>query len=384
MIVVIADDLSGAAELAAVARGFGLRSEVHVKFDPKTDADVVAIDTDSRSLTPEKAAKRVRSLMGKVAKAAPDWIYKKTDSVLRGNILTEIETICEVSDLSRCLFIPANPGRKRVILRGHYGVEGRALNETAFADDPEYPANTSRVDELLLGRSSGRLTLIGREDELGSEGVFVPDAWEPSHLVKRARSMPENALAAGGAEFFSALLDYRNPAPSALPAPSQPRFDRQLFVCGSQAGWAASRRRECATHLVPIVPMPRRLFEDDFEDCEVDEWAAETTAAFDISSRVLVAIGGEKIQGIDPAKLTNRLTDVTSRILRHVDIGRLYLEGGATAAALIRRQGWTRMQAHEPVAFGLATLEVIKHSAPLLTVKPGSYNWPEAIWKTIR
>lgn len=380
MIAVIADDLSGAAELAGVARGYGFRSEVHTRFDPKSDADVIAVDTDSRSLPPEKATKRVRSIAGEVLNAKPDWIYKKTDSVLRGNILTEIETICDLAGLPRCLFIPANPGKQRIIVRGHYGIEGKALNETALAHDPEYPASTSRVDELLNNRSPGRLTLIGQEDSAGAEGIFVPDAREPAHLVKRARHFPENTLAAGAAEFFSALLEHRDPTPSTPPVSPTPQSELQLFVCGSQAGWATTRRRECATHCIPIVPMPRRLFEDDFEDREIDQWAAETLTAFAISPRVMLAIGGEKISGLDPNKLTQRLVDVTSRILRHQAIGRLYLEGGATAAALIRRQGWNRLQVHEPVAFGLAALEVSQATAPLLTIKPGSYPWPDAVW----
>ena len=41
MIVVIADDLSGATELAAVAHAHGLSAEVQTQFDPATNARVV-------------------------------------------------------------------------------------------------------------------------------------------------------------------------------------------------------------------------------------------------------------------------------------------------------------------------------------------------------
>ena len=41
MIAVIADDLSGAAELAGAAAKFGLRAEVHTVFNARTDADFV-------------------------------------------------------------------------------------------------------------------------------------------------------------------------------------------------------------------------------------------------------------------------------------------------------------------------------------------------------
>ena len=55
-IIVIADDLSGAAELANAALQAGFSAEVQMHFCPGTDADVVCVDTETRSLPPEAAA----------------------------------------------------------------------------------------------------------------------------------------------------------------------------------------------------------------------------------------------------------------------------------------------------------------------------------------
>ncbi len=383
MIVVIADDLSGAAELAGVARGCGLSAEVQLDFDPSCGADLVAVDTDSRSLPPAQAADRVRAVVSAVSAARPEWIYKKTDSVLRGNLLAEIAVIAEVAGKSRSLLVPANPGKCRVIRQGHYGVDGLPINRTAFADDPEYPATTSRVDELLT-RQGGEVTLLDRLEPLGDHGIFVPDAWEPGHLTERARSLESDTLPAGAAEFFEAILK-RHPVRPCEPADDpEARSALKLFVCGSQAAWAGSRRRECARHAVPIIPMPRRLFEDDFTDSEVGQWADETVAAFGISSRVMLAIGGEKVAGIDPARYAGRLAEVVGRVVKLATIGRMYLEGGATAAAVMRHLRWDRLRVLEPVAFGLASLEVTGKPAPILTIKPGSYPWPDAVWRDDR
>ena len=59
MIVVIADDLSGAAEMATLAVDHGLRAEVQSRFHACADVDVVAVNTDSRSATAQQAARRV-------------------------------------------------------------------------------------------------------------------------------------------------------------------------------------------------------------------------------------------------------------------------------------------------------------------------------------
>src|SRR5688572_7906414 len=64
MIAVIADDLSGAAELAGVACRHGLSAEVQTVFSRFSNADVICVDTDSRSLSSAKAAEKVAVVAG--------------------------------------------------------------------------------------------------------------------------------------------------------------------------------------------------------------------------------------------------------------------------------------------------------------------------------
>ena len=55
MILVITDDLSGAAELAGTAFAHGLTAEVQTEFQPRTEAQVICLDTDTRRLKPNDA-----------------------------------------------------------------------------------------------------------------------------------------------------------------------------------------------------------------------------------------------------------------------------------------------------------------------------------------
>ena len=88
MIAVIADDLSGAAELAGVALRHGLSAEVQTAFSPDTKADVICVDAGTRGLLPEKACEVVGKVAERVIAAKPAWIFKKCDSVLRGSVLS--------------------------------------------------------------------------------------------------------------------------------------------------------------------------------------------------------------------------------------------------------------------------------------------------------
>jgi len=124
MILVIADDLSGAAELAGIAARHGLPSEVQTRLDLSSRASLIAVDTQTRSLNPDQASERVFGIFERAKALNPDWVFKKTDSVLRGNIASELQALAKAASKHRVIFIPANPSKNRVIVDGEYQVEG--------------------------------------------------------------------------------------------------------------------------------------------------------------------------------------------------------------------------------------------------------------------
>src|ERR1035437_1401499 len=91
MIGVIADDLTGAAELGAIGLRHGLRAEIVRSGKPSGAADLVCVDTDSRACAPAEAAKRAAAAAKLLRAAGAKWIYKKVDSVLRGQVTAEVE-----------------------------------------------------------------------------------------------------------------------------------------------------------------------------------------------------------------------------------------------------------------------------------------------------
>jgi uncharacterized protein YgbK (DUF1537 family) len=90
-VLILADDLSGAADCAAPLAARGMRTVVTLG-DPRgvDDADVVAIDTDSRRLLPEQAAEEVARVVRSYGRGAGQLLYKKIDSTLRGHIGAEV------------------------------------------------------------------------------------------------------------------------------------------------------------------------------------------------------------------------------------------------------------------------------------------------------
>ncbi len=377
MIVVIADDLSGAAELAGAATRLGLSAEVQTRFTPDVPSQVVCVDTGGRMLSPSSAAAGMERMISAVLAARPAWIYLKFDSVLRGNILPELRSALRATGLERALLVTANPGRGRTIRGGDYHVDGVPLHETLFASDPEYPRATSSVRELL-GEPA--------------DGIVTPDVEDPRDLAALASGVGPDTLTAGSAEFFEALLIARGAAsnagrerlsaatweePSNVGRKRHPRAGARrpnpghepsptLLVCGSLGAWP-SRSGEARERGIPAFDIH-------------DDPAAVARALAEHGS-VLLGIGDRpEMRPIPPKELLAMLAAAAASVTRAVAPGRLLLEGGATAASVIQRLGWTRMISLEGVGEGVGTLRPADAATPIVLIKPGSYPWPGGIW----
>ena len=119
--------------------------------------------------------------------------------------------------------------------------------------------------------------------------------------------------------------------------------------------------------------MPDALFHHRGAPNElVQGWAEDAAAAFDRSATVVVTI--DRPVSNDPAA-ASRLEGLLANV-----VDGIFAEGGATAAAVIRRLGWTRLTVVRELAPGVATMDAAGASGGQITLKPGSYAWPETIW----
>lgn len=376
-VVVIADDLSGAAELASAAATHGHTAEVRTAADVSHGPDVIAIDTDTRCLVPAAAARIVTHVAEQARAAGARWIYKKTDSVLRGNVRAEIEAILQASGLTRSLLVSANPSKGRVIREGVYYVQGVPLAETSFANDPLHPRRSSSVIELVSATGS---VPVAREYDVA--GIAVPDAASEGDLVRHAGHVDDVTLPAGGVEFFVALLERRLGKRPAIPAP-QPSAPL-VWICGSHMAWQQGRAADCARLEIGVQIMPEALHRTS--DAAL-AWSALIEESLSTHNRVMAAIGpGPGIENltIPPESLADHLAEAVAHLLQRRPVATACVEGGATAAALMRELSWTRMTAlPTPDLAGVSALVPAGVEGPLVLVKPGSYPWPEELWKTL-
>ena len=132
-LLILADDLSGAADCAVAGVRAGLRSAVMLRADVghpigyPTSADVLALDTDTRRANAVDAAATQVAAWHALARPATR-LYKKIDSTLRGNVAAEVAALAPLAGLA--IVAPAFPAAGRTTRDGRQWLHGVAVEDT--------------------------------------------------------------------------------------------------------------------------------------------------------------------------------------------------------------------------------------------------------------
>ena len=378
MIVVIADDITGAAEMGGIALRYGLDVIVADDFLESAEYEVLVIYTNTRSQTKEEAAKKMASLSSKAAKFKPSLFYKKTDSVLRGHVMVEMNAQMKAMHLKKGLLVPINPSSGRIIRNGHYYINEQPVHKTSFSFDPEFPISSSKVEEML-GVNETTVKVIKKNQQPISTGINVGEAESQSDLDAWADLSDNTFLLAGGGSFFNALLNksYNASPPSAVGR--TPVVDASICLI---SGTTFTKNVERIRGYSGIVSyMPQKIFNAvDINEDEFDSWYQEVKRILQQNRKVVIAIDNTKSQKADPQNLGLKLAEIAKRIVERTQISELMIEGGSTAYAITRKMGWHSFIPEQELAQGILRMEVIGRNDIHLTIKPGSYEWP-AQWK---
>jgi uncharacterized protein YgbK (DUF1537 family) len=383
MIAVIADDFTGAVELAAVGLRFGLNAEVQTQVIPNPKADLIVIDTDTRSRTPKEAATEVEKVLKHIQQLPAQWIYKKVDSVMRGHILTELTASLTTSNAERILLVPANPSMGRTISNGRYFINGQPLNETDFATDPEYPITSSDVLESLGQSESIPTCILQPPQPILANGIIVGEAQSNEDLLFWAAQLDDQTVPAGAADFFAAILEAKGLRPKPPEEqPEPPQSKTALFVCAAGSRHSHKAVEEARSHGIPVSKMPPQILRDDNTTDELlQQWTNDTITAFDHHLQVIVTIAQPIARNPELArKLRRHIAALVDNVLSRIPIDELFIEGGATASVIVRRLRWKRFCPCAELAPGVVRIHAKEKQNLYLTIKPGSYPWPKKIW----
>lgn len=239
-LLMVADDFTGALDTGVQFAVRGART--CVVTDPaydfsqaRADVQVLVLDAETRHLAPEKAYAVVFRAVESALKAGFTFIYKKTDSALRGNIGAELTAVLDAAGADRLAFLPALPKMRRTTRGGIHYIDGVPVADSVFGQDPFEPVAASSVAEIVAAQS--KMPVVAHSlDETAAEGrpgIQVYDAETDEDLLRIGQRLGREGLrlcagCAGFAAVLAELLELEG-TPPGLPylAPS-------LFVaCGS-------------------------------------------------------------------------------------------------------------------------------------------------------
>jgi D-threonate/D-erythronate kinase len=440
-IVIVADDLTGAADCGVVCTAAGLDtvvvfSEILRAWD--CAADVIAVDADTRRAPPETAAVVTERIVRELCSGRETPIlYKKIDSTLRGNFAVEIAAARRVygdlrvpgkgSPAARSspltIVAPAFPATSRTTHGGRMFVQGRPMEEgdvwrkeklSGVADVPAIlrvrtglRVETVRLDVIRAGvqavadafakySASGVEVVVCDADleddllavakaaaRLNPSPVFAGSAGLARHLPAAFRLVRQGASAPG-----------RKPVPpaggragsglinadSSLPEALIRPGGPLLFVVGSMS--EVSREQLDRLGLEPgvsIVTVPPSALRAGPEEGAWQAAVRQAGDALEARRDVAIAIGCTGEINLDAgAVLSKALGQLVLPLMPR--LAGLFCTGGETARAVLNAAGISGIRLAGEVEPGvpLGTSEGGYARIPIIT-KAGAFGDPETL-----
>lgn len=383
MIAVIADDFTGAAELAGIGLRYHLNVELVTEVNKETQADLLVIATDTRSLPEAEAVQVMQKHTKELLALQPALIFKKTDSVLRGHVLAEMRAQLSLTGFEKAVLVAANPALGRTIENGTYYLHGKPVHESSFSHDPDFAITSSAIEDML--RCKGFPVHIQRPEEaLPAAGIIVGEAAQTADLQSWAARMDDSTLLAGASGFFTAMLNKvlagrTTTEKQVLPEEHLPV---SLFVCGTTFANSRNAIKNIMAAGGPVCYMPDDLLRSvHIGSYSYVKWANEVVALLKNHGKAIVAIHEDAARdtAVDISLLKEKMAGLVHEVLQRTKVQELIVEGGATAWALINQAGFTRFFPVEEMAPGVVRMQT-NDPGLFITVKPGSYQWPDGLW----
>ena len=234
---VLADDLTGATDVAAAFVNAGFTAEVVLDRKPvgRWDAQVAVLSTDSRHDTAADARRKVAEACRRLAERGRPVIYKKMDSTLQGNIVAEVEAIRDVAGFHTALVCAANPRQGRVIERGRLYVRGqtcgRVTDRLGLGSLLLLEAHRPFSSRSLVSALELSSLLLADASSTRDLGVLAAATWASAGRVLPSGSA---GLAAAWARLLARRCGIRTPASVPSVDAGAARADlATVIICGS-------------------------------------------------------------------------------------------------------------------------------------------------------
>lgn len=404
----VADDFTGATDLAIALRQRGFRAVVSIEdaaLDPAdlADADAVVVALKTRTAPVAEAVDQsLRAVRALEALGARRYYVKYCstfDSTPEGNIGPIVDAVMDELGERRTVVVPAFPDNGRTVYRGHLFVGADLLEHSPMRQHPLTPMTQSRLRDILAPQTTREIHEVGAESvwagpaalraELNAQddGYAVVDATTDGDLETIATAVSDWRVVTGGAGL---ALGMTGPRPGTLSEIDVAR-GRRLIVCGS----ASAKTRAQIAHATQTLPTRKLDLEAIASDpARVIDDAIAWLETLDADSIPLIYTVGsvddirrgpegttvsESIEGV--------LSEIVGRAVDRLGVAQLIVAGGETSGAIVQRLGIRRLHIGPRIAAGVCwSAAESAQRAVTIALKSGNFGEEDMFttaWKAL-
>lgn len=353
----VADDFTGATDLATTLQARGMRAAVVVEDRPVDAADLEGVDAvvvalKSRTAPVDEAVADSTAALDRLLGWGAERIYVKYcstfDSTDRGNIGPVLDAVRERLGVDRTIVVPSFPANGRTLSGGMLRVHGALLEDSPMRHHPLTPMTRSRVRDLLQPQTATPVGEIGLDVvrqgtvvlrdaiEAAAPGYLVVDAVTDDDVRTIAAATDHLRLLSGGAA-LGAGIDVRG-AHGATPLPRY--AGGRLVVAGSasEATRGQVAAAAAAGHALHRVDVDAALADADAEAERIAAWMRALPAD---ALPVVYSVGEladirSDSTGASAAAVEHVLAGLVARVVRSGDVDRIVVAGGETSGAVVQ------------------------------------------------
>jgi len=369
---IIADDLTGAADAAAA---YGPTHSSSVVLDVDRDwpeAQILSIDTESRYLPAGEASSVVTAAVGRALEQRRS-VFKKIDSLLRGNVGVEVAaTLARLTGgggNGLAIVAPAFPATGRTTRGGTVHVNGVPNTGGNFNGDVASALAAGGLTVEVIAGTSARspedlaLRLRDARERGISAVVLDADVDADLRLIAAAADLLDFPAFLAGSGGLAGHITAGHGATTAGEARAR-RVNRTLTVIGSYSGLA----RQQTDALIEAGAEHIALDHASFDDPAVPLLVAEAMTRTD------VVLTPDPMGAVDKSQalvVAEALARATAAGIGHCDA--LVLTGGETATAVLKALGVGAFTVLGEVEPGVV-MSLLPEPLPLLVTKAGAFG----------
>src|SRR5262245_46204670 len=294
----IADDLTGASDMALMLARGGMRTvqTVGAPAGAPPDADAVVVALRSRTAPVAEAVRdSLAALASLRAGGASRYFFKYCstfDSTPKGNIGPVADALLDALGARFAIACPAFPANKRSIYQGHLFVGDRLLSESGMQNHPLTPMTDSDLVRLLAAQTKRKVGLVPHAVvsrgagaiaeacaalEAGGAGYAIVDALADADLTAIGAAVAGHALVTGGSGVALGLPEAWRKAGLLKPrgdAQALPHADGHVAaLAGSCSSATLGQIAEAAKSWPTLKLTPERLASGEDSASRALDWA---------------------------------------------------------------------------------------------------------------